>query len=298
MSRLQKIFLMRGLPGSGKSTKSQEMLAANQQAIRVNKDKLREMLCFGKYTPKIEGMVVEQERAITRAALSKGYDVIVDDTNLNPVHYEAFSTIAASCGAAIEIVYVNVPLDECIRRDKLRGQSGGMYVGADAIKNMGFQFGVLKQEKPYAIFDMDGTLADCKHRQHFVRKPEGADDTWKKDWPSFNKNCVSDPPRQEVVDRLLDHWGQGHEIVICSGRSDEFRPQTEAWLIEHKIPWDRLIMRKAGDSREDSIVKQEFLDHYLDKTKCLEVYDDRPSVIRMWEKNGLKVHNVGEGVEF
>lgn len=298
MSRLQTIFLMRGLPGSGKSTKAQEMLAANRFAIRVNKDKLREMLCFGKYTPKIEGLVVEQERAITRAALSKGYDVIVDDTNLNPVHYEAFQQIAGAYGAAMQIVYVDVPVEECIRRDKLRGQSGGMHVGADTIKNMGFQFGVLKQEKDYVIFDMDGTLADCTHRRHFVRKPADAGPEWKKNWMGFFENCDKDTPRSEVVNQLLDHWGQGHEIILCSGRSDAFRDKTEAWLIEHKIPWDRLIMRKHDDSRDDTIVKQEFLDKYLDKTKCLEIYDDRPSVIEMWRKNGLKVNDVGDGIDF
>lgn len=55
-------------------------------------------------------------------------------------------------------------------------------------------------------------------------------------------------------------------------------------------------MRREGDMRPDTEVKQSFLDVYFpDKTVINKVYDDRPSVIRMWRENGLDVEDVGKG---
>lgn len=39
-------------------------------------------------------------------------------------------------------------------------------------------------------------------------------------------------------------------------------------------------------------------DKYLTGLEILKVFDDRPSVIRMWRENGLLVEDVGNGEEF
>ena len=57
-------------------------------------------------------------------------------------------------------------------------------------------------------------------------------------------------------------------------------------------------MRASGDYRPDYIVKQEILDANFDKGDVELVIEDRPSVIRMWKSNGLKVEDVGAGQEF
>lgn len=57
-------------------------------------------------------------------------------------------------------------------------------------------------------------------------------------------------------------------------------------------------MRKAGDKRDDTIVKQEIYDAYFKGRNIVEVIDDRPSVIRMLQANGLNVRDVGNGEEF
>ena len=36
----------------------------------------------------------------------------------------------------------------------------------------------------------------------------------------------------------------------------------------------------------------------IGKENIFMVFDDRPSVIRMWRENGVKVVDVGDGVEF
>jgi hypothetical protein len=47
-------------------------------------------------------------------------------------------------------------------------------------------------------------------------------------------------------------------------------------------------MRPGSDKRPDTLIKAEFLKH-LPKEKIALVLDDRPSVCRMWEENGLTV---------
>ena len=58
-------------------------------------------------------------------------------------------------------------------------------------------------------------------------------------------------------------------------------------------------MRKAGDNRQDDIVKYEIFDKYLRHKNIWFWVDDRPQVIRMVEKLGIPILNVGKiGVEF
>ena len=58
-------------------------------------------------------------------------------------------------------------------------------------------------------------------------------------------------------------------------------------------------MRRGTDKRPDTEVKKQILDTYFpDKSVIHTVIDDRPSVIRMWREQGLKVIDVGEGIEF
>ena len=70
------------------------------------------------------------------------------------------------------------------------------------------------------------------------------------------------------------------------------------WLADNKVNYFVLIMRDAHDKRPDVMVKQEIYDKYLKKLNIWKVFDDRPSVIKMWRENGLLVEDVGNGEEF
>ncbi len=57
-------------------------------------------------------------------------------------------------------------------------------------------------------------------------------------------------------------------------------------------------MRKAGDSRKDTIVKQELLDKQIKgKYNVFCAIDDRLSVVSMWYDNGIFVFNVNQTME-
>ena len=60
------------------------------------------------------------------------------------------------------------------------------------------------------------------------------------------------------------------------------------------IPYKQLYMRKTGDKRDDTIVKEEIFKEFIEPEYIvLGVIDDRNKVVRMWERLGLKVMKVG-----
>jgi phosphoglycolate phosphatase-like HAD superfamily hydrolase len=135
------------------------------------------------------------------------------------------------------------------------------------------------------IVDMDGTLADVRHRVHHVQGR-------RKNWMNFFATMHKDPPNQEIVDMVRD-LAHDREIIIVSGRPDNYQHVTEEWLRRYDVPYQEIHMRPAGDHRADHIVKREILHRLLAAGKKIElVIDDRPSVCDMWRDCGLKVHQV------
>ena len=141
------------------------------------------------------------------------------------------------------------------------------------------------------VFDLDGTLADNKHRTHLAEA---------KMWREYFAACDKDIPIEPVIKLLLRLWYAGEDVEIWSARSDEVLEQTVVWLrntIGHsateRIP---LKMRKAGDYRGDEVVKKEWLDELRAKGGDIEmVFDDRNKIVAMWRANGVPCFQVAEG---
>jgi hypothetical protein len=137
------------------------------------------------------------------------------------------------------------------------------------------------------IFDLDGTIANIKHRLHFIQKDP-------KDWDGFFEACKDDIPNGWIVDimRILDRVAWVNQIVILSGRSDRVMGLTRAWLQLHRVPHHDLLMRKDGDHRHDEIVKKEMLDEFLkmNPNDIVDfIVDDRQRVVDMWRREGYNV---------
>jgi hypothetical protein len=162
------------------------------------------------------------------------------------------------------------------------------------------------------IFDLDGTLADCEHRRHFVDPRKNPDvlpiyakpfdyvnikdgKIWKPDYEAFNRACFCDTPI-DATSQIYDDLGVYHEIQIWSGRCESVRDRTVTWLYEN-IPYggEILRMRPIGDSTPDEQLKEKWLDELLDQRKKVEfVFDDRPKVIEMWRRRGIFVFNCAQ----
>lgn len=142
------------------------------------------------------------------------------------------------------------------------------------------------------IFDVDGTLADCQHRIHWVRsKP--------KNWPAFNRGMANDGVHQDICDLLRMFHSSGWTILIATGRSEDDRAVTENWLANVAGLgglWTKLYMRASLDYRPDDIVKSEILDQMIQDgfTPTMAV-DDRDQVVKMWRERGIRCLQVAPG---
>lgn len=184
---------------------------------------------------------------------------------------------------------MDTSLEVCLQRDSEREKSVGEYV----IKNTARRYRMFPNKKKDVLVDLDGTLADISHRLHFVQKEP-------KDWKSFFEAIPGDSVRKEVID-MIDPYTKTHNIIIVSARPETYRDETVSWLYNNylnELPFETVIMRSEGDRREDSEVKKDILNKYFDKENIECVFDDRPRVIRMWQEQGLKVIDVGKGIEF
>jgi FMN phosphatase YigB (HAD superfamily) len=141
------------------------------------------------------------------------------------------------------------------------------------------------------IFDIDGTLADIRHRLHFIKSQTP-------DWPSFYKACVDDIPIAEVIHVAVALKKYNATILMITGRVEDIRFETVDWLRDHHIPCDGLYMREDGDHREDSVVKLELLadlrEHFSPE-EIMGVFEDREQVVKAYRSQGLRVFQIAEG---
>lgn len=279
---------MQGLPASGKSKMAEELIKKSGECIRVNKDLLRTMLHFDKFNGKNEGKTKDVARLIAKHFLTKNVNVIIDDTNLNPGTLQSWKDLAKECDSKVEIIKMDVPVEVCVGRDLEREK----YVGGDVIKNMALQYG-LTDRSPYVLCDIDGTIADVKHRLQYAKGET-------KDWKKFFSLISEDTVRKDVQNILVAEYNKGRTIIFVSARPETYKKETLEWLHKNMLTFAwTVIMRRANDKRVDTEVKKQMLDTYFpDKSKIALVIDDRPSVIRMWKEEGLNVLDVGEGIEF
>lgn len=309
---MPKVTICRGLPASGKST-----WAKKQDAVRINKDDLRDMLDAGKWSSKREKLVLDTRDSILIKALRQGRNVIIDDTNLHPKHINRISEVVEAQAQidgkeyTWEIKDFDISLHDAIKRDVKRERS----VGEDVIRSMWNQFirptkkvvndplldiiefdengegKVTKsvdefQNLPDAvIFDLDGTLADISGRN-----------------PYDASQCEYDKLVQPVYNDLILHQKAGYKIIICSGRSNEYVEQTDAWLKKNGIAPDLFIMRDPNDTDEkgnripdDELKEKMFMEHIYNKYNVEKVFDDRQKVVDKWRDLGLTVFQVADG---
>lgn len=139
------------------------------------------------------------------------------------------------------------------------------------------------------IFDRDGTLASCQ--RHLVADGES-------DWGEFNAWIPFDAvvPEVAVLFQIL-RQNTGMALIVTTGRTDNFRYQMSAWLDKYELTPDRLYMRRNGDRRVDSTVKQEIYERWIEPEFDVKlVVDDRPQVVEMWRSIGLPVIAVQDPV--
>jgi phosphoglycolate phosphatase-like HAD superfamily hydrolase len=135
--------------------------------------------------------------------------------------------------------------------------------------------------RPYAVIDIDGVLADVRHRlSHLASRP--------KDWDGFFAAAPRDPPLAEGL-AVARHLAVDHQLVILSGRPERYRSATVAWLRAHHLPTESLLLRRDGDRRPARIAKIEALRNLSLTGKVAILVDDDPAVCAAAEAAGFAV---------
>ena len=130
-------YILRGLPGSGKSTLAAKMHADTGAEI-VNRDAIR-MALHGTYwsgEEEKEDEVTVYEQSLIVDNVKKGRDVIVDATNLNPVHFDSLVRAAEYFGAHVEVITLRTSIEQCIANDSARRERGDRFVGEEVIRKL------------------------------------------------------------------------------------------------------------------------------------------------------------------
>jgi hypothetical protein len=134
------------------------------------------------------------------------------------------------------------------------------------------------------IVDIDGTISDCRNRLHYVYESP-------RNWEQFFAELIDDAPIKPIINLINSFYNPDNceqNIILCTGRPEEHRTATVAWIRFHGVAYDKLYMRKKGDYRGDSIIKKELLQQMRNDGFNPElVIDDRQSVVDMWRKEGL-----------
>ena len=136
-------------------------------------------------------------------------------------------------------------------------------------------------ERPLAIVDIDGVVADVRHRLHHVEsKP--------KDWNAFFGAADRDPPLADGVARVRQ-LREDHDVVYLTGRPEYLRRTTEAWLERHGIAGNDLLMRRRGDFRPARVTKAEELRRLARGRTVAIVLDDDAEVCAALRADGWPV---------
>lgn len=135
--------------------------------------------------------------------------------------------------------------------------------------------------RPLAVFDVDGVLADVRHRLRFVESRP-------KDWDAFFSAAVHDPPLPQGV-ALAQESARDCEVVYVTGRPERCRRDTLAWFAEHGLPEGRLSMRRPRDFRPARVAKLDLLRTISADRTVAVVVDDDLQVCDVYAAAGYRV---------
>ena len=129
-----------------------------------------------------------------------------------------------------------------------------------------------------AVFDIDGVVADVRHRLHFL-------DSRPKDWPGFFAAAGDDPALAEGV-ALARETLASYDLAWLTGRPERLRSVTERWLADAGLPTGPLVMRRHRDFRPARVAKLEELHRLAGRQTIAMVVDDDPDVVAVLAANG------------
>lgn len=125
------------------------------------------------------------------------------------------------------------------------------------------------------LVDLDSTLCDTRHRWHLspMADPESS-------WHAYCAARMGDLPilgTVTLVRLLYPH----HQVHVCSGSDDSSGDVTRSWLAMHRVPYDVLRQRPAGDYRKNHVLKISYIEELRGRGIHVALFlEDHPEVAR------------------
>lgn len=319
MPKTGTLTIFRGLPGSGKSTHAKAM-ERELGAVVLSRDSMRDMLHpsghRGVLTSVEEHIISDTLRAIAVRLLGEGREVVIDATNLRDKYVREWARVAHGRGHRFDIAdFRGTALQVCLERNAQRERQ----VPEEAIRDMHQRFvkgrdlqadnqritnevltgiGAKPELEPAPerdpdlpdayIIDLDGTLA-IKHPSRDIYDGSKAHlDTVNRPVADVMEALTIEPVRT----------GGPHRIY-CTGRHEQDRAVTQAWLEEHfdfdPAEGDLLLMRQSKGRADWKEKLDLYEEHIRGQYNVLAALDDRNQVVEAWRELGILCLQVAPG---
>ena len=297
----KKLILTRGIQGSGKSTWARQWVEEDpENRVRINNDDIRNML--GKYwVTSRENLVSSIKKNMAEEAINRGYDIVVDNMNLNPKEILFWKDMVKMAnmdpdGYQYEIEFKDffIPLEECIRRDAARPNPIGEKVIRETWKRYKHFIQTTEVEKyvdnlrkytgkpKCIVIDMDSTM--CFN-------------TTKRPWfgDGAAEGMIDDVPNTGMCD-MIRKLQEDFVIVVATGRDTTQEAVTKEWLAKQGINADEFYFRTNKDYRKGVVVKKEQIEAILEKYDIVAIFDDCEPIVDMYREMGLTVLQPNKGL--
>lgn len=263
------------------------------------------------WVPSRETLVSNTKRDIALSALYAGYEIVVDNMNLNPKEIKFWEDIVNKHNNFVddkiktksdqvfykyEIEFKDffIPLEECIRRDAMRPNPIGEKVIRETWKRYKHFIQTTEVErhvnnmrrytgKPKCIvIDMDSTMCfNVTKRPWFG---EGA-----------AEGMIDDVPNAGVCD-IVRQLQEHYLVVVATGRDTSQEEVTKQWLAKQGINVDEYFFRTNGDFRKGVIVKKEQIEKILETYDIVSIFEDCEPIVQMYREMGLTVLQPNKGL--
>jgi predicted kinase len=297
---MNELRILVGVPGSGKSTYANQLVKSEPSFVKLSRDEFRHMLKDAWFPgEEVEHLVTALIDGATKSALSKGFDVILDNTHCT---LRTLKDTIRKWGKESRIVIKYIgeeltpkqlrernntrdkPVPEAVLDKMQKGFTAVCKAKKDiqalvnevATSALPTQSAFKQDESlPKALlFDIDGNVAHMNDK----RGPF-----------EWHKVDMDDP--DENILNLARALSKSYKIVFMSGRDESCRELTIEWLqAYYKNEEIELYMRPKNNFQKDNLVKLDLFNKYVkDKYYIEAVFDDRDQVVAMWRNElGLK----------
>lgn len=294
---IRKIILTRGIPGSGKTfwAKSWSM-EDPEHRIRLNWDDMRNMM--GLYwVPSREPINKAMLQAGLLIAMTNGYDIVIDNMNLNPKAWEEYEGIIKRHNALsgsnnhyeLEFKdFFDVSIEECIKRDSLRSNP----IGEKTIREIWRKYKHLIQttkieklvknlqprdvtKENCIVVDMDSTLCFNTSKRPWYGK-------------GSTEAMINDEENRGVCE-VIRTLSDSYPLILVTGRNKTQRDVTIEWLSKHNINVQECYFRNTDDFRSAKVYKQEQIEKIMKNYNIIAIFEDETSIVSMYRNLGLTV---------